>query len=164
MVDPPHQSVAPAPVGRWAVSPPRTFGDPFNERYEVHVRKSAGGPHDQEYLVERDGERVWFDATRRDVRDSKTVEVLIDAKGQYAQFIDRKTGEFALWWRKQTKSGLRGALTQAQRQVRVADGRPVEWHCAEEATADLFNDEFSVDPALDGRIEAIYKPMPDTEG
>ena len=51
-------------------------------------------------------------------------------------------------------------LDDADRQVKAADGRPVEWWCAEEEAADAFDERFAFDRRLRGRIEAVHKPMP----
>jgi len=54
---------------------------------------------------------------------------LLDAKGPgYAKFV--KNGEFMPWF-----EGADGMVSQAQRQLAVAGGKPIEWHFAEEAAA-----------------------------
>jgi hypothetical protein len=147
-------------AGQWAPpTTPRHHGHPFNAEYEAWIRRETGGPEDgTEYRVQHDGEQAFFDATDVQDRDGVPTEVLIDGKGRYEQFIDPDTGDFKPWWRDSEKSGLPGELAQAERQVRVADGRPVEWWCAEQATADAFNDAFANNPNLSGRIVAVYKP------
>jgi hypothetical protein len=147
-------------AGQWEPpTTPRHHGHPFNAEYEAWIRRQTGGPEDgTEYVVRHDGEQAFFDAT--DVRDADgtSTEVLIDGKGRYEQFIDPDTGDFRPWWRDSERSGLPGELAQAERQVRVANGRPVEWWCAEQATADAFNDAFANNPNLNGRIVAVYRP------
>jgi hypothetical protein len=100
----------------------------------------------------------------RETRDSQVVEVLIDAKGRYEQFVDGQTGQFMPWWADQSRTGLRGEMAQARRQVEVANGAPVEWWCAERTTARAFNRAIRADKRLRGRIRAVYKPMIDQEG
>lgn len=52
---------------------------------------------------------------------------LLEAKGKYAQFVD-KTGKFYEWF-----SGKDDLLNQARKQLKAADGLPIEWHFADEA-------------------------------
>jgi hypothetical protein len=149
-------------AGQWQHPPAaRTYHTPFNAEYEAYVRQQAGGPNDgTEYLVQHDGEQAFFDATEVQDRDGTPTEVLLDAKGRYEQFVDPETGEFREWWAESERSGLPKELDQAERQVRVANGKPVEWRCAEQATADAFNEAFRNNPNLRGRIVAVYQPPP----
>jgi hypothetical protein len=56
--------------------------------------------------------------------------VLLDAKGPgYASFVGTN-GEFQSWW-----GGAGDFVSQAQRQLGVAGGVPIEWHFAEDAAA-----------------------------
>lgn len=149
-------------AGQWSPpTTPRHHGHPFNAEYEAWIRRQTGGPNDgNEYLVQHNGEQAFFDGNEFQDRGGTQTEVLIDGKGRFEQFIDPQTGDFQRWWGDQKKTGLGGELLQAERQVRVADGRPVEWWCAERATADAFNDAFANNPNLRGRIVAVHKPMP----
>ena len=154
----------PAPAGSWTDPPAsRSYGDPFNERYEEWVRSETGGPAGKEYLVRGDGRQALFDATTVREQDGNQTEVLIDAKGRYAQFIDPESGRFKDFWANSRDSGLNGELKQARRQVDVADGRPVEWWCAERQTARAFNQAFA-GSGLAGHIRAVYRPMAEQEG
>jgi hypothetical protein len=54
--------------------------------------------------------------------------VLIDAKSSYAQFV--KDGQFRSWF-----SGADSLAAQAQRQLSVANGTPIQWRFAEESAA-----------------------------
>jgi hypothetical protein len=148
------------PAGQWAPpETPRHHGHPFNAEYEAWIRRETGGPEDgTEYRVRHDGEQAFFDANDVQDRGGTPTEVLIDGKGRYEQFIDDDTGDFKEWFADSEKSGLPKELEQAERQVRVANGRPVEWWCAEQATADAFNAAFQDNPNLRGRIVAVYKP------
>jgi hypothetical protein len=149
-------------AGQWeAPTMPRHFGHPFNAEYEAWVRRQHGGPEDgTEYVVRHGGEEAYFDGNDVQNRNGVDTEVLLDAKGRYGRFVDPETGEFRDWWAESEKSGLPKELDQAERQVRVADGRPVEWRCAEQATADAFNAAFRDNPRLNGRIVAVYDPPP----
>lgn len=57
---------------------------------------------------------------------------LVDAKGNYGQFIDQSTGQWKNWFR-----GDDALLEQAGRQVTVSNGTPIQWSFAEKSTADL---------------------------
>ncbi len=155
-------ATAPPPAGRWETpTTPRYHGEPFNEQYERWVRTSTGGPPDREYLVEHGGERAWFDGTAIELRGGKPSEVLIDAKGRYKQFVDPETGAFKTWWGRSNTGGLPVMMAIARRQVRVADGRPVEWWVAEPEAARAFGRAILGIRELRGRVRAVYKPMPD---
>ena len=78
--------------------------------------------------------------------------VLIEAKGNYSNFVDKKSGEFTEWF-----TGKKVLIDQAKRQTKAANGSPVQWY---------FNDEVSMN-AMKGLleekvegIEFILKPMP----
>ncbi|WP_283137802.1 hypothetical protein [Rhizohabitans arisaemae] len=144
----------------WIVAPPRHHGAPFNADYEGWVRRECGGPADREYLVVHGGKSVMFDAARVEQRDGVSVEVLVDAKGRYDQFIDKGTGDFYSRWAHSSRSGLPKLLDRALDQVVAGAGRPVEWWCAERAFARLLNRAFNNDPRLEGQIRAVYRPKP----
>ncbi|MBQ2802855.1 MAG: hypothetical protein IJF07_03045 [Lachnospiraceae bacterium] len=65
--------------------------------------------------------------------------VLLDAKGKYAQFIDKNTGEFKDWF-----SGKQDFIDEAKRQINASEGAKIQWYFAEEeslaAVQDLFMD------------------------
>ena len=144
------------------MSPPERYhGDGFNRRYEEWAREVSGGRPGSEYLVERGDRRVYFDTRSVEERGGELVEVLVDAKGRYAQFIDPDTGDWYDFFGDSRRSGLGKLLERARDQVDVADGRPVEWWCAEPEPADLFNEAFEDDDDLRNRIRAAYRPMPD---
>jgi hypothetical protein len=146
------------PAGEWATPPKRSFGNPFNARYEQWVKTSNGGPDDEkEYLVRG----VWFDARRFENTASASTEVLLDAKGQYDKFIDRRTGDWQKFFSKFEKSGIKGLVKEAERQVAAAGGQPVEWWCAERDSARLMRRQFNLEPKLRGRIKVRFMPMPE---
>jgi hypothetical protein len=56
--------------------------------------------------------------------------VLLDAKANYAQFVNKDTGQFQSWF-----SGQKGLVDQAVRQLGAAEGTPIQWNFAEESAA-----------------------------
>lgn len=66
--------------------------------------------------------------------------ILLDAKGKYAQFIDKSTGEFYEWF-----SGKDSLIAEARRQIAASEGAKIQWYFAEEeslsAVQDLFMDK-----------------------
>lgn len=152
------------PAGRWEVPRTRTHGQEINARYEDWSREETGAPDGKEYRASDEGRERWFDTRYVEERDGEPTEVLVDAKGRYAQFLDRDTGDWQGWWEdsKQGK-GLDGELEQAKGQVNVADGRPVEWWCMEPEVAEKFNEAFEDEPRLNGRITAVHRPMPERD-
>jgi RHS repeat-associated protein len=78
--------------------------------------------------------------------------VLLDAKGKYAQFVDKETGEFKSWF-----SGRKSLVDEARRQINASEGAAIRWHFAEEsamnATKALFRDE-----GITG-IEFVHTPI-----
>lgn len=77
--------------------------------------------------------------------------ILLDAKGKYSQFINKKTGEFYTWF-----NGKQSLINEAKRQIKASEGAKIEWHFAEketlEAVQELFMDENITE------IELIYEP------
>ena len=146
----------PSQDGRW-ITPgqepgvgPRNFNDVFNQDYEEWVRREAGGPPGQEFRYND----VDFDGIDTRIVDGQEVDVLLDAKGHYEQFIDPATSGWKHWWR-----GADELMGRADRQVRAAAGNPVEWPCAEQGVADALNRAFLRDPDLRGKIRAVFRPM-----
>jgi hypothetical protein len=151
------------PSDGWVDQPVREFQRPINAHYEAWVREETGGPARMEYAVD-DGKGgfVHFDSRMVEERDGERLEVLIDAKGTYAQFLDAE-GEWKGFFGRMEDTGLARMLRDADRQVRAADGRPVEWWCMQADVADAFNETFKDDPGLAGKIRAVYRPMPGQE-
>lgn len=142
-------------IGHWA-RPPTRRSSLASHRYERWVRTRAGGPPDLEFAVtHRDGKPIWFDGVRQDADG----QVLLEAKGHYACFIDPVRDDWFPWYRWSERSGLPALIGQARRQVEAAQGVPVEWLCAELSVADLLGDEFRASPALSGRVSARFEPM-----
>jgi hypothetical protein len=165
----PHLDAPPRPRptiesdGRW-ITPgqepgvgARHHGNPFNRDYEDWIRTRAGGPHGQEFRYND----VDFDAIDIHHHDGTPGDVLIDAKGDYDQFIDPNTGDWKTYWTRSTRKGISGEIEQAVRQVEAAAGTPVEWRCAQQESADLFNLAFREDPRLRGKIRAVFVEPPE---
>lgn len=151
-------------AGRW-VDPPqkRAFHSEFNARYEDWCREITGAQAGKEYRVERDGEAVHFD-TRAVGRDPGDLpEKLIDAKGRYEQFIDPRTREWKDFFQRFPDSGVAEMIETAKKQVRVANGTPVEWWCSGPNHARAMNKEFRDVRPLRGKITAVHLPMADPE-
>lgn len=77
---------------------------------------------------------------------------LVDAKGHYSQFVDKKTGEFYDWFK-----GKDSLVDEANRQLKAANGVPVQWYFAEKESMDAVKTLFA-DKKIKG-IEFIYQPM-----
>jgi len=78
--------------------------------------------------------------------------VLIEAKGDYSSFVDKRTGKFRPWFK-----GKDDLAAQAKRQVNAADGTKIQW---------VFNDEASLNATKAlfksegiSEIECVLKPM-----
>lgn len=147
-------------AGEWVEAPARSYGHDVNARYEAWVRAETRGPAGHEYrVIDADGSPVYFDARTVEVRDGEPVEVLLDAKGRYEQFLDAD-GKWHGFFGDQPGTGLERMLDDARRQVDAAGGRPVQWWCLEERAAVGFNRAFAFNQDLRGRIEAVHRPLP----
>ncbi len=76
--------------------------------------------------------------------------VLLDAKGKYAQFIDKNTGEFYEWF-----SGKDSLIAEARRQIDASEGAKIQWYFAEEESLDVVQD-LLMDKGIT-EIELIFK-------
>jgi len=145
---------------------PRNYGDPFNAAYEIYVQELAAhlssrtSKPGMEYHAAGNDKEAWMDTVCLVERGGQTVEILIDAKGRHAQFLD-KDGEWIGYWETSKKGGLPGAMKDAKRQVEAADGRSVEWWCAERDVARRLNRDFDDRPHLRGKVRAVWKPFPE---
>jgi hypothetical protein len=85
--------------------------------------------------------------------DGISGNTLLEAKGHYAQFVQKSSGEYYEWF-----TGQKDLVAQAQRQLRASDGLTINWYFADKealnATRTLFNKNQIYD------INLIYKPMP----
>jgi len=80
--------------------------------------------------------------------------VLVDAKHGYENFV--KNGEFVDWWAK----GLSDIINQAERQVRAADGFPIQWRFSHKEVADAFRKRFKNDGI---EIEVMHVPVKESK-
>ena len=102
----------------------------------------------QKQITGRDGQ-VWF---QNNVKfDGMKDGILIETKGKYSQFIDKKTGEFYSWF-----SGKKGLVEQAKRQLKASEGSRIQWYFAEKDTLNAVKALF-MDNNIKG-IELIYEP------
>jgi hypothetical protein len=89
-------------------------------RYQEQV---TGRPANQSF--ETNGVR--FDG----YKEGRLQNVLIDAKGPgYQSFVEKIGDTFRAWF-----SGQDALVSQANRQIRAAQGRAIEWHVAEPRAA-----------------------------
>jgi hypothetical protein len=155
--------------GRWAKpDSARSHGKSFNAVYEIYVHELAAhlsgepGRPGLEYVAVGNDKQAWMDAVWRTERAGVSVEILIDAKGRHAQFLDQH-GDWKSFFAafKDKGKGLPGLIDRAGRQVRASGGRPVEWWCAELEVARSMNREFARFRHLDGRVKAVWKPFPE---
>ncbi|WP_341466424.1 Tox-REase-5 domain-containing protein [Mycobacteroides abscessus] len=126
----------PKPIGQWGPSN-ETFGG-FSKAYQEAI---TGRPISDAYLV--DG--VKFDGYPNGV--------LTEVKGQYAQFVNKETGQFQTWWK-----GSDAIASQARRQLDAAKGSPVQWIVAEPQAAAAFQELFNAN-GISGIIIKVV-PMP----
>lgn len=112
--------------------------------YSRRYQEFNGGRPGEVYRVERAGEHADFDSIDNGV--------LVDSKGRYDHLS--KDGEPQPWWSKR-----QAMIDEAERQVRVANGQPIEWRFAERGDAYRhFRDEFA---RRQWPITVRYVPMPD---
>ncbi len=76
--------------------------------------------------------------------------VLLDAKGKYAQFIDKSTGEFYEWF-----SGKNSLIAEARRQIAASEGAKIQWYFAEEESLNVVQDLFMDKGIME--IELIFE-------
>ena len=110
---------------------------------------ATGYSADYAYVVSKNGQSVKFDGY--DTASGK----LIDAKGPYSQFVVKKDGEFVFqdWY-----SGADGLVEQAERQLKVANGAPVEWRVRDREVVLALRQKFA-DNDIQG-INVVHYPMP----
>lgn len=98
----------------------RTVNESMSSRARAYQSQVTGRP-DEAYIVGG----VKFDGL------DEVSDALLDAKGLgYANFVN-KSGRFYPWWR-----GADSLVSQAQRQVAVSNGAPIQWHVAEQRAAE----------------------------
>ena len=109
--------------GKWV-----KVNEHMSDRAAIYQEQITGKPAGNVYLV--DGVKI----------DGYEAGKLLEAKGLgYENFV--KNGEFVDWWAK----GRNELISQAQSQIRVANGCTIEWHFADEevlnATQALLREE-----------------------
>jgi hypothetical protein len=121
------------PEGSWV--PESTAG--WSARARAYQQQITGRPAGEAYRVSKGGTRFDF--------DGHDATGLLEAKGPgYAENVNR--GWFDNEW-----------LSAARRQVAVADGAPITWHCAEEKVANYIRDLFAQYENL-ARIKVVFTP------
>ena len=82
--------------------------------------------------------------------------ILIEVKGRYSQFINKKIGEFYRWFKK----GKESFVKQAKRQIEASEGAKIRWYFAEQETMKLV-EELLKDQKIKGieQIEFIFQPF-----
>ncbi len=88
----------------------------------------------QSQITGREGE-VWLqNGVKFDgIKDG----ILLDAKGKYAQFVNKSTGTFYSWF-----TGQKSLVTQARNQIAAADGARIQWYFAEESALEAVENLF----------------------
>jgi uncharacterized protein YlxW (UPF0749 family) len=110
--------------------------------YSRRYQEFNGGRPGEVYKVERGDEYADF--------DSYVDGVLVDSKGRHNQFF--RDGRPEDWWRGRDK-----LIDEAERQVRVANGAPIEWRFAEKG--DFYR--YFREQLEDSPIRVRHVPMPD---
>ena len=77
---------------------------------------------------------------------------LIDAKGKYSSFVNKKTGEFYDWF-----SGSDSLVDQARRQINVAGNTPIDWYFMDEVSMNATKRRFAREGITE--INFIYEPL-----
>ena len=129
-------------VGRWVDK-----AESMSAAARAYQRFISGGSDDRVFEVEG----VTFDGF------DETRGILLEAKNIPENFVDSTTGQFDTW-----VTGTDDWLKQAENQIKVAGGVPIEWHFSTEALRDamyyLFHEQ---NPDLLKYIELVYTPMPE---
>ena len=78
--------------------------------------------------------------------------VLVEAKGNYANFVDKNTGKFYNWF-----TGDKGLIDQANRQLTASNGLPINWYFADGISMNAVSKLFKEKGISD--INLIFKPL-----
>ena len=78
--------------------------------------------------------------------------VLMEAKGNYSNFVNKFTGKFKAWF-----SGKDCLVNQANRQLNAANGIKIQWYFNDEMSLNAVKDLFVNEGIID--IDLILKPM-----
>lgn len=103
----------------------------------------------QKQITGREGEAFIQNGVKFDGVSNGT---LIEAKGTYNNFINKKTGDFYDWFK-----GKDSLIDQANRQIRASEGAPINWYFSEEATMNATKGLFQSE-GVKG-INFIFEPL-----
>lgn len=78
--------------------------------------------------------------------------VLIEAKGDYSNFVNKGTGEFQSWF-----AGQDSLISQANRQLNVAGGAKIQWYFNDQVSMNAVKELFLKENIIG--IDFILKPM-----
>ena len=78
---------------------------------------------------------------------------LLEAKGNYSQFVNKNTGQFHGWF-----NGRQSLVNQANRQLSAANGKPIQWHFNDATSMNAVKKLFKSENITG--IEFILNPMP----
>ena len=108
--------------------------------YSREYQKQITGEVGKSYL--KNG--VKFDGIKQD-------GTLVDAKAKLNQFIDKKTGKFADWFK-----GKPEIIDQAKRQIAAANGSKIQWYFSQEDALNVTKDLLESKEIYG--IEFIFEP------
>lgn len=83
--------------------------------------------------------------------------MLLEAKAYYKQFVDPATGQFKDFFLA-SRTGAKGLVDEAFRQINAAKGVPIEWHFLEEETLNAVKMLFK-EVGIQG-INLVHTPLP----
>jgi hypothetical protein len=83
---------------------------------------------------------------------------LIEVKGDYSGFIDKSTGNFERWFA-ESKSGGKSFIKQAERQIKAANGNPIDWYFMNQEDM-IIVQRLLIENRVDiQKIKFIYEPL-----
>jgi hypothetical protein len=120
----------------------------MSEQARAYQAQVTGAPKRWAYKVCRDGECANYDGY-----DPKTGTLLEAKAREYQKWFDEKLNP------RFDYEGLDSMLKQAERQFRVAGGRPLRWHVAEPRMVAVLRKHFDLNGLQ--AVEVVYtQPMP----
>jgi hypothetical protein len=120
----------------------------MSEQARAYQAQVTGAPKRWAYKVCRDGECVNYDGY-----DPKTGTLLEAKAREYAKWFDEKLDP------RFNYEGLEDMVAQAERQLRVAGGRPLRWHVAEPRMVAVLRKWFDLNDLH--AVEVVYtRPVP----
>jgi len=131
--DPTSTGTCPLSTGQWI---------------DANEAMSAASRAYQDFITGTD--KVWL---QNGVKfDGVSDETLIEAKGSYANFVDRTTGQFKRWF-----SGNNSLAGQAGSQLAAAGGKRITWYFSDRTTLSAVR--FLFDQVGIKGIDLVYRPM-----